>query len=49
METSNQTVAAARRLVAEYNKGRADWVEACHAENTAWTELPLAGASVGML
>lgn len=33
----------ARRLVEEYNRGLPDWVEACHAEHTRWTELPLFG------
>jgi ketosteroid isomerase-like protein len=37
--------AVARRLIAEYNKGSPDWVEACHAETTEWIELPFLGGS----
>jgi ketosteroid isomerase-like protein len=37
--------AAARNLIAEYNKGSADWVEACHAQSTQWIELPLLGGA----
>jgi len=47
VETSKQSTAIARRMVAEYNKGTADWVESCHAENTSWTELPFAGGPSG--
>jgi len=35
--------AVARNLIAEYNKGSPDWVEACHAEDTVWVELPFLG------
>jgi ketosteroid isomerase-like protein len=38
-----ETDAVARKLVAEYNKGTPDWVEACHAEDSQWNELPLFG------
>ncbi|GEM_PF-4594570 len=37
--------AVARQLVAEYNKGSPDWVEACHVESTEWIELPFLGGS----
>jgi ketosteroid isomerase-like protein len=37
--------AVSRRLVAEYNLGTPDWVEACHAESTEWIELPFAGGA----
>ncbi len=37
--------AVARQLVAEYNKGSPDWVEACHAESTQWIELPFLGGA----
>lgn len=47
METSEQPAATARRFIAEYNKGTADWVETCHAENTVWTELPFGGNPSG--
>jgi ketosteroid isomerase-like protein len=45
MSTSDDAEAVARRLVAEYNRGTADWVEACHAENTRWIEFPFLGTS----
>jgi len=35
--------ATARNLITEYNKGLPGWVEACHAENTEWIELPFLG------
>ncbi len=40
-----ETEAAARRLVAEYNKGTPAWVGACHAETTVWRELPILGGA----
>jgi ketosteroid isomerase-like protein len=45
MSTQNPAEAAARRLIAEYNKGSPDWVEACHAESTEWIELPFLGGA----
>jgi ketosteroid isomerase-like protein len=39
--------AAARRFVAAYNRGTADWVDECHAETTVWSELPLPGTPDG--
>ncbi len=42
-ETSAESTA--RRLIAEYNKGSPDWVEACHAESTEWIELPFLGGA----
>ena len=39
--------AAARRFVAAYNRGTADWGEECHAETTVWSELPLPGSPEG--
>jgi predicted ester cyclase len=39
--------AAARRLIAAYNRGTADWVEETHAETTVWSELPLPGSPDG--
>jgi ketosteroid isomerase-like protein len=35
--------AVARKLVHEYNKGSADWVDACHDASTQWVELPFLG------
>jgi ketosteroid isomerase-like protein len=43
MDASAETEAVARRLVEEYNRGAPDWVEACHAEDSRWSELPLFG------
>ncbi len=45
MNTNSSAEAVARQLVAEYNRGTPDWVEACHAESTEWIELPFAGGS----
>jgi ketosteroid isomerase-like protein len=43
--TTQNAEAIARNLIAEYNKGSPDWVEACHAETTEWVELPFLGGA----
>jgi ketosteroid isomerase-like protein len=45
MPTSPSPAAIARKLIAEYNKGSPDWVEALHAEDTVWIELPFLGGA----
>ncbi|HXC56257.1 MAG TPA: nuclear transport factor 2 family protein [Rhizomicrobium sp.] len=45
MNHASSPEAVARRLIAEYNRGLPDWVEAVHAETTEWIELPFLGGA----
>lgn len=47
MSDSQQTEAIARKFIDEYNKGKPEWVEQCHAQDIVWTELPIPGMTTG--
>lgn len=47
MTEAERNAEAARRLVALYNEGTVDWVDACHHPWSRWHELPTAAFPCG--